>query len=121
MYLCYKYRCSNDGCQVTGGEERTDTRNRIEETSIRVEGQGLDVGHQGRDAVTEQNIGLEVGPEALGVDGGDGWRWQGSLAEHGQNGVDGFGAGATDLTTEKGLQSVGAQGQSVVGIGNVEE
>jgi len=114
-------RDRNDGGQVTGGEERADTRDRIEETSIRVESQGLDLGHEGGNAVAEADVGLEIVLEAMGIDGSDGRRRQGSLAEHGQDGVDGFGPGTTDLTTEKSLQPVGAESQSVVGIGSVKE
>ena len=55
---------SNDGGLVTGGEERTDAGDGIEETSIRVKGQGLDVGDQGGNAFTEADIDLEVGLEA---------------------------------------------------------
>lgn len=62
----------NDGSQVTGSKERADAGDGIEETGIRVKGQGLNLGDQGSNAFAEADIGLEVGLEAMGIDGGDG-------------------------------------------------
>lgn len=93
----------DDSGLVAGSKEKTDARHRIKEASIGLRNMGFNLGLQDGEAVTEQDIGLVVGLEALGVDGGDGRGWQGSLAEHGQDSVDSFGASATDLTPEKDL------------------
>jgi len=111
----------DDGSLIAGGQEKPDAGHRIEKSGVGVRDMSFDLGHQGGEAVTEQDIGLVVGLEALGIDGGQGWGRQGSLAEHGQDGVDGFGASATDLATEKGQQSIVAQGQDLVRIGSVQE
>ena len=57
----------NDGGLVAGGEECADARDRIEKAGVSVGNQVLNVGYQGRDAVTEPDIGLVVGLETLGA------------------------------------------------------
>jgi hypothetical protein len=111
----------DDGGLIASRKEKPDAGHRIEKSGVGVRDMSFDLGDLGGEAATEQDIGLVVGLEALGIDGGQGWGRQGSLAEHGQDGIDGFGASATDLATEKGLQSIGAQGQDLVRIGSVQE
>lgn len=121
LTACAEAVSRDDGGLIASREEEPNAGHRVEKAGSGVRDMSFDLGLEGGETVTEQDVGLVVGLEALGVDGGQGWGRQGSLAEHGQDGVDGFGASATDLATEKGVQSIGAQGQGLMRIGDVQE
>ena len=93
----------DDGGLIASGQEKPDTGHRIEKSGGGERDVSFDLGYLGGEAVAKQDVSLVVSLETLSIDGSQGRGRQRSLAKHGQDGVDGFWASATDVASEKGL------------------
>ena len=106
---------------VTGGAGGADAGDGIHELRIRGGDQRRQGGFGARVAGGKGGVGLIVGLQTLGVDGGDGWGRQRGVLQHLQDRCDGLGAGAVAVVVKEADQAAGAERPCGVGIGTVQE